>query len=451
MSYLSPINSRYPADITSSLWSQTNKIKIMRQLWIDLAIFQKTLGISEIHDSGIEEMKQHLEEIDFELIQTYEQQFKHDIVAHIHAFGDICPNARSFLHLGVTSNFINDNVDLIIIKQCLHYLQMLNGRLFDTLKELSFKYIETPTIAYTHLQAGQLTTVGKRFTVWNSDLKLDIEELHQIYENLPFRGVKGTVGSEDSILKIFDGDVKKCKELNDMFIKKYEFKPLHISTQTYSRKYDVQVIHILSSICQTIYKMINDIRLLSSKYELYESFSKYQVGSSAMPYKKNPINCEKICSLCRYVITQEESIKQTYMNQWLERSLDDSAIKRIIYPEVFMLVEYILLTTTKILTDICVDNDKIKMLVDQHMPFILSEEIIVKGVKMGYNRQDIHEKLRILLTSRSFLMKEGDLSEKLKIFNEDETIAYILEHNEISVNPIDYIGNCKTQIETFYS
>ena len=351
-------------------------------------------------------MKQHLEEIDFELIQKYEQQFKHDIVAHIHAFGDICPNARSFLHLGVTSNFINDNVDLINIKHCLHYLQMLNGRLFDTLKELSFKYIEIPTINHTHLQAGQLTTVGKRFTVWNADLKLDIDELHQIYENLPFRGVKGTVGSEDSILKIFDGDVQKCNQLNDMFSKKYGFKPLHISTQTYSRKYDVLVIRVLSSICQTIYKMMNDIRLLSSKYEMYEKFSKDQVGSSAMPYKKNPINCEKICSLCRYVINQEESIKQTYMNQWLERSLDDSAIKRIVYPEVFMLVEYILLTTTKILTDICVDKDKIKLLVDKHMPFILSEEIIVKGVKMGYNRQDIHEKLRVLLTSNSFLTKE---------------------------------------------
>ena len=448
MPYESPINTRYKAPISAELWSRDNKIKIMRQLWIDLAVFQKDLGVENINNEGINQMKDNVENIDYEIIYQHELQFKHDIMANIHAFSDICPKAKSFIHLGVTSNFINDNVDSIIIKKCLKHFTVLLNNLFNTIKNKSLEYSHIPTLAYTHLQAAQLITVGKRFTIWNSDLKLDIDDLNRNINNLIFRGVKGTVGSEDSILKIFDNNKNKCKLLNDYFLSKYDFKSLPIATQTYSRKYDVYIFQILSSICQTIYKMMNDIRLLASKYEILENFTENQVGSSAMPYKRNPINCEKICSLCRHVINQENNMKQTYINQWLERTLDDSAIKRIIYPDAFMLVEYILTETNNIIKDIVVNIEKIEYNVLEHMPFIISEEIIIQGVKLGYDRQDIHERLRIILLKYKYVnYKQTNIC---NIFDEDDKLKEIINNSSISNNPLDYIGNCIIQIDKFY-
>jgi adenylosuccinate lyase len=276
--------------------------------------------------------------------------------------------------------------------------------------------------------------------------------------------VKGTVGSEDSILKIFNGDGDKCDDLNRKFRKKYGFNELIICGQTYSRKYDVNVFRVLSDICQTIYKMMNDIRLLSSKNEMFEHFSEKQVGSSAMPYKTNPINCEKICSLCRYVVNQEICMKQTYMNQWLERSLDDSAIKRIIYPECFLLVEYIVTETDKIMEHLVIHLEKINRDVIAHMPFILSEELIIEGVKQGYSRQDIHERLRGILVRYKFSPDINDNNtintnksnvneDILTIFKEDEILSQIISNlgNPIEINPQNYIGRCETQVSRFSS
>ena len=452
MSFTSPIGSRYKAPNLAKVWDPDSKIKLMRQLWIDLAIFQKELGLECITDEGINEMQENIDNIDHSKIAEQEKLLKHDIMAHIHVYGDLCPKAKPFIHLGATSNFINDNVDLILIKQSCSFINQLLNSLFDKLKAKSINYSVVPTIAYTHLQPAQLTTIGKRFTLWNSDVKLDMKQLNDLIDSLIFRGVKGTVGTEDSVLKIFKGNSASCDELNDKFLKKYGFKELIICGQTYSRKYDVNVFRILSDICQTIYKIMNDIRLLCSKFEMFEYFSSGQVGSSAMPYKTNPINCEKICSLCRYVINQEMSIKQTYMNQWLERTLDDSAIKRILYPECFLLTEYIITETINIIDNLVICFEKINREVVKHMPFIISEEIIIEGVKQGYSRQDLHARLKNVLINYKFskIKKDDKNEEILDIFREDELLYKIVLDGTISVEPKNYIGRCEEQISKFY-
>jgi adenylosuccinate lyase len=460
MSFNSPIGTRYKAPVLSKVWCQQSKIKHMRQLWIDLAVFQKQLGVNQITDEGIQEMKNNIENVDEAKISEYEIKTKHDIMANIHAYGELCPNAKSFIHLGVTSNFINDNVDLILIKKSLNFIDGLLGKLFDTLKNKSLTYYNTPTISYTHLQPAQLTTIGKRFTLWNSDIQIDINQLKEIYKSLIFRGVKGTVGTEDALLKLFNGKSHLCDILNDKFSSKYGFEQLTICGQTYSRKYDVIIFQLLSSICQSIYKMMNDIRLLSSKFEMFEHFSNDQVGSSAMPYKTNPMTCEKICSLCRYVINQEICMKQTYINQWLERTLDDSAIKRIIYPECFLLVEHIIAETVNVIENLFINNSKITIDIMNHMPFIISEEIIIEGVKLGYDRQIIHERLKVILINYKFsnisINENRNEIESIDenifdIFKGDEIINNIIENTNISLDPKNYIGRCKEQIFKFYT
>jgi len=461
--YTSPIDTRYKAPILSKLWSPESKITLMRNLWLDLAIFQKELGIKSITDDGIIEMQNAISSntIDYDKINEYESRFKHDIIAHIHAFGDICPKAKSFIHLGATSNFINDNVDMIIIKDSLSISLNLLTDLFNTLKTKSLKYQSMPTLAYTHLQQAQLTTIGKRFAMWNSDIALDIEQLNNVLAKLPFRGLKGTTGTEDTILKLFEGNHNKCDLLNKNLANKYGFTEKQrqiICGQTYSRKYDVMVFQLMSSICQTIYKMMNDIRLLSGKGEIYESFGKEQVGSSAMPYKKNPITCEKICSLARYIINQEPAITQTYINQWLERSLDDSAIKRIAYPECFLLLEHILVETNKCIKSIVINEDYIKKQVELSMHNIITEEIILNGVKMGFARIDIHERIRSILTKPMKAFEDDNLFEnkydieKIKqIFEKDTVISSIINTYNISLEPCNYIGRCVAQIDKFYT
>lgn len=460
MSFNSPIGTRYKAPVLSKIWSQPSKIKHMRQLWIDLAVFQKQLGINNITDEGIQEMKDNIETIDESKIIEYEIKTKHDIIANIYAYSDLCPNAKSFIHLGVTSNFINDNVDLILIKKSLHFIDELLNSLFNTLKNKSLTYYNTPTISYTHLQPAQLTTIGKRFTLWNSDIKIDMNQLKEIYKSLIFRGVKGTVGTEDALLKLFNGKAHLCDILNDKFAIKYGFEQLTICGQTYSRKYDVIIFQLLSSICQSIYKMMNDIRMLSSKFEMFEHFGGEQVGSSAMPYKTNPMTCEKICSLCRYVINQEICMKQTYINQWLERTLDDSAIKRIIYPECFLLVEHIIAESINVIENIFINNSKITIDIMNHMPFIISEEIIIQGVKLGYDRQVVHERLKIILVNYKFsnisINENRNENESIDenifdIFKGDEIINSIIENTNISLDPKNYIGRCEEQIFKFYT
>jgi len=424
------INSRYKAPILSKIWSSHNKIKTMRQLWIDLASIQKELGVDCITDKAIKELIESRDIIDLEMIRCYEMRLNHDIMAHIRAYSDLCPYGGKIIHLGATSNFINDNVDAILIKSSFVTIEYQLKSLCSQLKISAEKYSTIPTIAYTHLQPAQLITIGRRFSMWLHDLLIDSQHLKEL--KIPFRGIKGTVGTEDTLLKLFNNDLKKCDSLNEKLALNYNFTDkILICGQTYSRKYDVEYIHMLSSICQSIYKMMNDIRLLSGKMEVYEDFKDEQVGSSAMPYKKNPITCEKLCSLCRLVINHEQNITQTYINQWLERSLDDSAIKRIIFPECFLLMEYILDESLKVIEKLQFNLKHINEQVNNHMNNIVSEEIILNGVKMGYSRHDIHERLRKILTSDS---------SSFNYLSSDNIIENIINNNSISFNPMNYIG-----------
>lgn len=426
----SVINSRYKAPILSKIWSSHNKIKTMRQLWIDLASIQKELGLDFISDQAIKELIDKRDTIDIENIKSYELRLNHDIMAHILAYSELCPLGGKILHLGATSNFINDNVDAILIKTSFITIEYQVKNLISLLKDNAEKYSTVPTIAYTHLQPAQLITIGRRFSMWLHDLLLDFEKFNNL--KIPFRGIKGTVGTEDTLLKLFKNDLKKCDTLNEKLAYNYNFKDrIYICGQTYSRKYDVEYIHILSSICQSIYKIMNDLRLLSGKMEVYEEFKEQQVGSSAMPYKKNPITCEKICSLCRLVINHEQNISQTYINQWLERSLDDSAIKRIIFPECFLLMEYILDESYKVIKNLQFNLQYIDNQVNKHMINIVSEQIIISGVKMGYSRQDIHERLRKILT-----VNEASFNS----LSSDNIIENIINNNNITFNPMNYIG-----------
>lgn len=428
----SVISKRYEAPILSKLWCPNNRIKIMRQLWIDLASIQKELGLVYISEESIKELIDNRDNIDFDKIKNYELRYKHDIMAHIKAYSDLCPNGGKIIHLGATSNFINDNADVILVKNSFKSINYQVKSLIECFKENAKKYSTTPTIAYTHLQAAQLITIGKRFSMWLQDLLIDYDNLTKL--KIPFRGIKGTVGSEDTLLKLFNNDLSKCDKLNEKLAQNYSFDTrIIVCGQTYSRKHDVKYINLLSSICQSIYKIMNDIRLLSGKGEVYEEFGEEQIGSSAMPYKKNPITCEKICSLCRYVINQEQNMVQTYINQWLERSLDDSAIKRIIFPECFLLVEHILNESSKVISNLHFNLKYISEQVNNHMVNVISEEIIINGVKNGFSRQYIHEKLRQILTN-------NENNSIFTSFNNDKVIENIIIDNNISFNPLNYIG-----------
>ncbi len=435
--YTSVIGSRYQAPLLNKIWCSQNKIKTMRLLWFQLAKVQYKLGLKEIiNETGLQELEEHLEVIDLNKIDEYEKIYAHDIMAHIHAYSDLCPNAKSFIHLGATSNYINDNCDLILMRNSLQILIPKIESLFDILKELSLKYINTPTLAYTHLQKAQLITIGKRFAMYNSELYNIYQKWIHILEHMEFRGVRGTVGSEDSILKIM-GNREQCKLLNEKLATHFGFTNIMpLCNQTYSRSIDVDMLHLLSILCQFIYKMSSDMRLLSSKEEVYEAFGEKQVGSSAMPYKKNPIHCEKLCSLCRYVVNQESAMVQTYMAQWLERSLDDSAIKRIVLPESFLLSEHILDSSIQVFKNLVFNLPKIEESVHIHMKHIISEELIIRGVKAGFHRNEIHEYIRNCTVNNISYANHYILKDLIK---------------EISYNPNDYIGNCVELVNEFYA
>lgn len=428
--FQSVINTRYQCPILSKIWSPDNRIKTMRQLWIDLANEQKNMGIKSISNEAIQELINSRDIINYEKITFYEKKFNHDIIAHIHAYSDLSPIGGKILHLGATSNYINDNTDSILIKKSIDIIINKLDIFINSLKNKTLEYANIPTIAYTHLQPAQLITIGKRFAMWTEDICMDLYSFKNV--KVPFRGIKGTVGSEDTLLKLFNGDNDKCDKLNDRLASIYGFETrIKICGQTYSRKYDVEVFHCLSTLCQSIYKIMNDLRLLSGKMEVYEYFGKEQVGSSAMPYKKNPITCENICSLCRYIINQEQNMTQTYINQWLERTLDDSSIKRIIYPECFLLLEHILDKSVIVIDNLLFNIEYINSQVKNHMINIISEEIILKGVEMGYSRMQIHEKLRKILTNNNI-----DYETLLS----DTVIGDIITRHNINCDPLNYIG-----------
>jgi adenylosuccinate lyase len=348
LKYEHPLVERYASKEMSYLWSPTKKFSTWRKLWIALAESEKDLGL-EITSEQIAEMKEHIMDIDFELADRKETEFRHDVMAHVHTFGTAAPKAMPIIHLGATSCYVGDNTDIIQMKESLVLIRGKMVKLMNVLKSFAQKYADMPCLGFTHCQPAQLTTVGKRCTLWMQDFYIDFGEIDRLINELPMRGVKGTTGTQATFLELFDGDHEKVKTLNKMVCAKMGFdKWQHVSGQTYTRKYDFMVLGALSGLAQSAYKMCGDIRLLASMKEIEEPFGKSQIGSSAMAYKRNPMRSERVCSLARYVMSLPQNAAQTHANQWFERTLDDSAIRRIILPEGFLAADVILTTLINI-------------------------------------------------------------------------------------------------------
>jgi len=378
----------------SYLFSARNKILTFRRLWIALAKNQSRLGLP-ISKSQIAQMEKHLEEIDFGAAARYEKRFRHDVMAHIHAFGDLCPDAKGIIHLGATSCYVTDNADLILFKEALRLLLQKLIQILKLLADFAAKEAKTPCLSYTHYQSAQPTTMGKRACLWLQDLLMDAKDLLRIYEELPFLGVKGATGTQSSFLALFDGNASKILSLEKSIAKEFGFsKILPISGQTYSRKIDLNILNAFASFAASAHKMGTDIRLLAHDGELLESFDKSQVGSSAMPYKRNPIYSERICGIARFIISLSQNTTYTAATQWLERSLDDSSNRRLSIPEAFLGMDAVLNLMAHLLEKLEPNKAVALERLEKELPHLVMENIMMKAVKNGGNRQELHESLR---------------------------------------------------------
>lgn len=392
--YRSPLGTRYASPAMQSLWGDANRIGLWRRLWLALAETERELGL-DIPDAAIAEIRAHLDDADLEVAARYERRFRHDVMAHIHAFGDQAPAARPFLHLGATSCFVTDNADLVILRDA---LKLILGRLvavLDALGGFAARHAATPCLAYTHFQPAQLTTVGKRATLWMQDFALDVEEICHRLETLRFRGCKGTTGTQASFLQLFHGDHEKVRELDRRVSSRMGFeRPFAVTGQTYPRKADSALLDALSGIAQSAAKMANDMRLLQHEGELLEPFETEQIGSSAMAYKRNPMRSERIGALARFVISLQANGAHTAASQWLERTLDDSANRRLTLPEAFLASDAILILVTNVAAGLDVREPVIRRHVETQMPFMATERWLMLGVEHGGDRQALHEVVR---------------------------------------------------------
>jgi len=393
--YESPLCKRYSSREMQFIFSDDNKFSTWRKLWIALAEAEKELGL-DITDEQLAEMRAHIADIDYEQAARYEAQTRHDVMAHILTYGDACPKAKPIIHLGATSCYVGDNTDIILQRQALTVIKRLLVNAIDGLCAFAEKYKTVPTLAYTHFQAAQPTTIGKRATLWAQDLLFDLEHLEFTLNNLKLLGCKGTTGTAASFLNLFDGDHGKTRRLEQLIAQKMGFADTYfVSGQTYSRKVDYYTVSVLSGIAQSAYKFSNDIRLLSHLKEVDEPFEDNQVGSSAMAYKRNPMRSERIASLARYVIVNTANPALTASAQWLERTLDDSANRRIAIPEAFLATDAILSLVINIIEGITVYPNVAARHLDEELPFMATENILMYLVKKGDDRQALHERLRV--------------------------------------------------------
>jgi adenylosuccinate lyase len=432
------------------LWSPSMRYGLWRQLWLALAESQRTLGVP-IPDEAIGQMKAHLHEIDFDKVAAYERRFRHDVKAHIHAFAEVAPAARGFIHYGATSAFVTDNADLILMRRG---LELLRGKVVSTLRALGAfarEWKDEPALGYTHLQPAQPTTVGKRATLWMQDLILDLAEIDHRIETLPCRGVKGTTGTQASFLAIFEGDHEKVRKLDQLVAAQIGFaRSIPVSGQTYSRKIDAQVLDVVAGIAASGSKFASDIRMLQSFGELEEPFESEQVGSSAMAYKRNPMRAERINALARFVLSLQQNANQTHAVQFLERTLDDSANRRLSIPESFLATDAILILMENIASGIEVHPARIRRRLEDELPFMATEELIVRAVRAGGDREDAHETIRRHAIAAARAVKDGtgsnDLLERLA---GDAEWSVSAEEMRQLLDPRRFVGRAPQQVEEF--
>ena len=448
--YESPFSSRYAGEEMQYLFSDNMKFRTFRRLWVSLAKAEKKLGV-KITDEQIAELEAHVEDIDYEAAAAYEKKLRHDVMAHVHTYGDACPKARPIIHYGATSCYVGDNTDMIIMREALKLVRSKLLRVIRNLRDFALQYKALPALAYTHLQPAQLTTVGKRATLWLYELILDLEDLDHVASSLALLGSKGTTGTQASFLEIFEGDAEKVREAERMIAADFGFERcVPVSGQTYTRKFDSRVMNVLSGIAQSAYKFSNDLRLLQSFKEMEEPFEKNQIGSSAMPYKRNPMRCERISALARYVISDSINPAVTASTQWFERTLDDSANKRIAMSEAFLAVDSILNIYMNVTSGIVVYPKIIEQRVMRELPFMASENIMLDAVKRGGDRQNLHERIRLLSIEAGKRVKEEGLDNNLiDLICADPSFGLTREEIEAHLNPGSYIGRSAEQVDEF--
>ena len=447
--YESPLGSRYASDYMLHLFSADMRIQTWRKLWVSLAKAEMELGLP-ITAEQVAELEDHITDIDFACAAQREKEVRHDVMAHVYAYGKAAPSAAGIIHLGATSCYVTDNADIILYRDGLKYLRGELLKVVANLAEFADRYKSVPTLGYTHYQPAQLVTVGKRATLWMQDLLSDLEELDFVIGSMKFLGCRGTTGTEASFVELFGGNTEKIDAMNRRISADFGFENCYpVCGQTYPRKLDSRILNVLSSIAQSCYRMANDIRLLQHDRQVEEPFEKNQIGSSAMAYKRNPMRCERICSLARYLMADAMNAPMTASTQWLERTLDDSANRRISMPEGFLCADAVLRLSQNVTNGLHVNEKIVEKTVREYLPFIATENLMMEGVKRGGNRQELHEIIRRCSMAAAARMKNGEPWDLLADLAESAAFGMAKQEMEAVLEPANYIGRCPEQVESF--
>ena len=449
--YQSPLSERYASKEMQYIFSPDKKFKTWRKLWIALAETEYELGLDSVTKEQIEELKAHADDINFDVAKAREKEVRHDVMSHVYAYGVQCPKAKGIIHLGATSCYVGDNTDIIVMTEALKLVQKKLVNVIAELSKFADKYKDQPTLAFTHFQPAQPTTVGKRATLWTQEFMMDLEDLEYVLGTIKLLGSKGTTGTQASFLELFEGDQETIDKIDPMIAAKMGFKECYpVSGQTYSRKVDTRVANILAGIAASAHKMSNDIRLLQHLKEVEEPFEKSQIGSSAMAYKRNPMRSERIASLSRYVMVDALNPAITSATQWFERTLDDSANKRLSIPEGFLAIDGILDLCLNVVDGLVVYPKVIEKHMMAELPFMATENIMMDAVKAGGDRQELHERIRELSMEAGKTVKvEGKDNNLLELIAADPAFNLSLEDLQRSMDPKKYIGRAKEQTERF--
>lgn len=447
--YESPLSSRYASPEMLKLFSMETRIQTWRKLWVALAKAEMELGLP-ITEEQVQQLEEQVKNIDFACATAREKEVRHDVMAHVYTYGKVAPKAAGIIHLGATSCYVTDNGDLILYRDALLHLRKGLLAVMQNLAAFAKQYRALPTLGYTHYQPAQLVTVGKRATLWLQDFLMDLEELDFVLEHIKFLGCRGTTGTEASFLDLFGGDTEKIDEMNRRIGKTFGFSECYdVCGQTYPRKLDSRILQCLSAIGQSCYRMANDIRLLQHDRQIEEPFEKNQIGSSAMAYKRNPMRCERICSLSRYLMADAANAPMTASVQWLERTLDDSANRRISMPEGFLCADAVLRLAQNVTDGLHVNEKIVAKTVREYLPFIATENLLMEAVKRGGDRQELHEVIRKCSMEATARMKEGESCDLLERLAAEPAFQLNGQDLEELLKPEDYIGRCPEQVDAF--
>ena len=449
--YISPLSERYASKEMQYVFSQDMKFRTWRRLWIALAETEKELGLKAITDEMIDELKAHKDDINYDVAKAREKEVRHDVMSHVYAYGQQCPKAKGIIHLGATSCYVGDNTDIIVMNEGLNLIKKKLVSAISELAGFAEKYKDMPTLAFTHFQPAQPTTVGKRATLWINEFMIDLEDLEYVQDSLKLLGSKGTTGTQASFLELFHGDQETIDKIDPMIAKKMGFKACYpVSGQTYSRKVDTRVLNVLAGIAASAHKMSNDIRLLQHLKEVEEPFEKNQIGSSAMAYKRNPMRSERIASLSRYVMVDALNPAITSATQWFERTLDDSANKRISIAEGFLATDGILELVLNVVDGLVVNDKVVRKHLMSELPFMATENIMMDCVNAGGDRQELHEEIRELsMQAGAHVKRDGLENDLLDLIAEDKMFGMTKEELLERMKPEDYVGRAPRQVEKY--